>query len=137
MIESLASRYKTLVEITTTPFHTRGHLGNPLVNVYANAPAVPLYRTLTSTGTGPAGFALPVGSMLVKEMLDAGGGPPILTVMYKEARGYDPANHDWWYGRLNADGSPTDPAYVGKVSFCIACHSGAAATDFAWGVPPP
>jgi hypothetical protein len=54
--------------------------------------------------------------------------------MYKKASGYDPTHDDWWYGRLNADGSPTDAAFVGTVDFCVGCHSGAATTDYAWGV---
>jgi hypothetical protein len=56
--------------------------------------------------------------------------------MYKKAPGYDPTNGDWWYGRLSTDGTPTNAAYVGKVDFCVGCHSGAAATDHAWGIAP-
>lgn len=73
--------------------------------------------------------------MLVKEMLDPNGGAPILTVMYKKSPGYDPARHDWWYGRLRTDGVPTNPAYVGQVDFCVGCHGGTEKWDYAWGLP--
>jgi hypothetical protein len=134
-IELLAAHYATFAKASRVAFPTRGHLGNPLVDVYANAVASPVYSVLSSTGSGPPGFALPVGSMLVKEMRDSTGAPSVLTVMYKKAPGFDPPHHDWWYGRLNTDGTPTDPSYVGQVSFCIACHAGATGSDFAWGVP--
>jgi hypothetical protein len=134
-IEALAADYKGLTRVSTSAFPSRGHQGNPLVNVFVSSAVAPLYSTLDSTGTAPPGFAFPVGSLLVKEMLDPSGAPPILTAMYKKAPGYDPSHHDWWYGRLDASGAPTDPAYVGNVSFCIACHAGATGSDFAWGVP--
>lgn len=134
-VEALAAQYPALPEITTSPFATRGHQGNPLVRVYANSVARPLYSRLGGSGLGPAGFELPRGSLLVKEMLAPDGGPPILTAMYKQPPGYDPQADDWWFGRLRSDGAPTDPAYVGRVGFCISCHMGASSSDFAWGVP--
>jgi hypothetical protein len=134
-IETLAGQYTSFAKITKTPFQTQAHAGNPMVNVYANSVAEATYSGIDSSGNAPPGFAMPVGSLIVKEMLDPNGGAPILTAMYKKAPGYDTANHDWWYGRLNADGSPTDPSYVGMVSFCIACHSGADTSDFTFGVP--
>ena len=131
-IEDEAGGWASFERINRQPFPTALHQGHPLVNVWTNPLATGPYRAL-SAGTPPvAGF--PVGAMVVKEMMDAAGGPPILTVMAKQAAGYDPAHGDWWYGRLDAEGNPTDGAFVGRVGFCIACHDGASATDHLFGV---
>jgi len=131
-IEQLAGTYPTFQKITAKPFRSDQHAGNPMVNVYANATAADTYRSLTPAAAS-AHFA--PGSMLVKEILDPAGGPPLLTAAYKMPPGYDAAAQDWWRGRLNADGSATAPNLVGKVDFCIACHAGAAGTDAAFGAP--
>jgi hypothetical protein len=133
-IEAEAAQYVMFAKIDKTPYPTRQHAGNPLVDVYANAAAEATYRSIdyAVAPDGPVQFA--PGSMLVKAMLDPSGAPPILTVMYKKAPGYDPSHDNWWYGRLNADGTPTDPSYVGTVDFCVSCHMGTAMTDYAWGI---
>jgi Cytochrome P460 len=134
-IEAAASTYATaFARVNRAPFATQQHAGNPMVNVYANDVAVGTYRAIAPSAPAPAGFAFRPGSMLVKEMLDASGRPEVLTVMYKKAPGYDVTHHDWWYGRLDPSGAPTQPSYAGKVDFCVACHEGAAGSDYAWGV---
>jgi hypothetical protein len=135
VIGALAARYLDDVQMNRTPFQTASHLGNPQVNVFATARAEAAYRRITPGGEAPADFVFPTGSLLVKEMLDADGGPPILTVMYKQPPGYDPPHDDWWFGRLRADGTPTDPAFVGRVGFCADCHAGSRPWDFVWGLP--
>jgi hypothetical protein len=135
VIGTLAAGYLENAKMNRASFRTASHLGNPQVNVFANERAEAAYRTISPGGEPPAGFVFPAGSLLVKEMLDADGGPPILTVMYKQPPGYDPPHDDWWYGRLRSDGTATDPAYVGRVGFCSACHQGTQEWDFAWGVP--
>ena len=131
-IEHLAATYASFEKMNAQPFVTSQHQGNPMVNVYANAVAADTYRILAPTSTTTH---FPAGSMLVKEMLDAKGGPPVLTVMYKLAPGYDTKHGDWWRGRLSVDGSPTSPELVGRVGFCIGCHDAASATDHAYGLP--
>lgn len=51
-----------------------------------------------------------------------------ITVMVKIPAGYDPQNGDWWYGMYDPDGVEAEMS--GKVPVCIACHMGAADTDF-------
>ena len=131
-IEAEAARFRGFVKVNRVAFPTRQHLGGAMVDVYVNAIAEPSYRSVTS-GDYARGRAFPPGSMLVKAMAESNG--TVLTVMYKKAAGYDSANGDWWFGRLAEDGKPTSPAFVGKVEFCISCHSGAARTDYAWGIP--
>lgn len=131
-IEAEAAGWATFTRINRDPFRTAMHQGNPMVNVWTNPAATAPYRAL-SAGGAPAA-RLPVGAMVVKEMMDGAGGPPILTVMAKQPPGYDLDHGDWWYGRLETDGSATSAAFVGRVGFCVGCHDGAAATDHLFGV---
>ncbi len=134
-IESAASSYVAagFAKVNRATFPTQQHAGNPPVNVYVNQTADSTYRAIDPGAKPKDAFAFPVGSMLVKEMLGASGAPEVLTVMYKKAPGYDPANGDWWYGRLTPGGTPTNAAFAGKVDFCIGCHTGTKQWDFAWG----
>lgn len=129
-IGARARDYQQLDRIDARPFQTAQHQGHPLVNVWADELASAPYRQL-SAGT-PA--IVPEGGMIVKEMLDADGGPPLLTVMVKQPTGYDGARGDWWYGRLDANGNATGPGFTGRVGFCIGCHIGAASHDYLFGV---
>ena len=133
-IEAESASYASFARMNVRAYPTRQHLGNSNVNVFANALAAPIYRTLDFGIPADGRIAFPPGAMMVKEMLDGSGTATVLTVMYKKAPGYDPAHGDWWYGRLDLHGTPTDPAYAGRVDFCVGCHTGAAASDFAWGV---
>jgi len=87
----------------------------------------------------PSAAAYPVGSIVVKEKKgesyfvgrgtersktdDGVGG------MIKRERGYDPEHGDWEYFYFE------DPAKVesGRIVSCVACHAGAAATDYVFG----
>lgn len=51
-----------------------------------------------------------------------------ITVMVKMPAGYDPQNGDWWYGMYDPNG--VEAEMEGKVPVCIACHMGAADTDY-------
>ncbi|CAN5855644.1 hypothetical protein BH11MYX3_BH11MYX3_19840 [soil metagenome] len=136
-----ATGYLSFEKINERSFPTAQHQGAPLVNVWTDELATAPYRAL-SGGSASAG-EVPEGGMIVKEMFDANGGAPVLTVMVKQPTGYDPTQGDWWYGRLNVDGSATNAKFVGKVGFCIGCHRGAAGGDHLFGVasdnltPPP
>ena len=131
-LEARASGYLDFQRINARPFPTAQHQGNPLVNVWTEQLATTPYRVLSS-GSAPV-VEFPVGAMIVKEMMDASGEPPILTVMAKQPAGYDPAHGDWWYGRLEADGSATNANFVGRVNFCIGCHAGAPSARYVFGV---
>jgi hypothetical protein len=121
-LRATASGYPGFARINARPFATRLHQGNPLVNVWTNGTATDPYLALSAGAPAPS---FPVGAMIVKEMLDPAGGPPILTVMAKQAAGYDPVHADWWYARLDANGDATSASLVGRVGFCVACHAGA------------
>jgi len=131
-IGARASAYPSFELINARPFPTTQHQGNPLVKVWTDELATAPYRALSVGATG--GRDVAVGAMIVKEMMGASGEPPVLTVMAKQPSGYDPQNGDWWYGRLNADGTATNSSFVGKVGFCISCHAGASGGDHLFGV---
>lgn len=133
-LETEAGSYPTFHKVNARPFRTAQHQGNPDVNVWTNDLATDPYRMVSSGAASDPEF--PVGSMIVKEMIDATGAPPILTVMAKQPPGFDPDHRDWWYGRLEVDGTPTSGRFVGKVSFCIACHAGAGSGRYLFGVAP-
>lgn len=129
-LQAEASTYRDFTPINARPFPTAQHQDHPLVNVWANDLAAAPYRQLSAEPGSVAVF--PVGAMIVKEMLDADGGAPLLTVIARSPPGFDPDHGDWWYGRLTVDGDATGAGLVGRVGFCIGCH--AAATDHLFGV---
>ena len=133
-LQAEASTYQSMTKVNAQTFTTQQHQGNPQVNVWTNTLATSPFRTLSAQpGTI---VELPVGAMIVKEMLDAAGQPEFLTVMVKQAPGFDSVNQDWWYGRLNVDGSAASGNFIGKVGFCIACHAGAPNNNYLFGVAP-
>ena len=70
-----------------------------------------------------APFVAPEGTVAIKAQ---DNGQPALTVMIKEAAGFDPENGDWSYEQRSADGALTN---AGALPACIACHAGWPETD--------
>jgi hypothetical protein len=81
-------------------------------------------RELIEAG-GP--FVAPVGAVAVKAQ---NNGADAITVMTKQAAGFDPANGDWLYDQRDAAG---DLQSSGALPSCIGCHTGWAATDYLAG----
>lgn len=130
-LELRARGYRGFEQVNTRSFRTAQHQGTPLVNVWTDPQATAPYRALSLGAIGD----FPEGSMIVKEMLDVEGTASVLTVMAKQAAGYDPLHGDWWYGRFEVDGA-TEGRFVGRVAFCIACHQAAMGGDYLFGVSP-
>lgn len=82
----------------------------------------------------PTAVTFEEGALLVKENLDASGASDGYFAMYKAAPGYDPEGNDWYWLRVEGDGSVGNS---GKVGFCKDCHGGgpAAVSDLVFGVP--
>jgi hypothetical protein len=81
---------------------------------------------------------LPVGTVIVREVLDAQGGIDKLTLMAKGPRGYDGTLGDWWFGELDAQGAPIvkeGQLRVGRLADCHGCHVPRASDDYLFGVP--
>lgn len=93
--------------------------------------------------TSNKSIPFPVGSVIVKEKFavkDAkvtwdrhkiapNAKPEMLTVMTKQAKGFDTPNGDWEYKVLN--GSMTKETSTG-LEYCAKCHSSAANRDFVY-----
>ena len=75
--------------------------------------------------------AFPPDTLFVKEHLDGEGAVSGLTIMFRGPDGSAPDSADWWWGRTDAAGTLQDE---GQVAFCIACHAGANAEAFVFGV---
>ena len=59
------------------------------------------------------------------------------TVMHKGPAGYAPAANDWWWARVNEDGSiAVSCDGGGETQLCVDCHAPASGTDLVLGVDP-
>ncbi len=91
-----------------------------------------------SPDAGDSGVVLPVGSTVVRAVVDANDDVIKLTVMLKGPAGYNPALGDWWFAETDPWGTPlSDDAgtLVGRLSGCYGCHVPRGGDDFLFGVP--
>jgi Cytochrome P460 len=74
--------------------------------------------------------AFPEGSVIVKEKLSEKSSetPELLTVMIKQAKGFNPNNGDWEF--MVVDGAGTKVLSQGKLDNCQSCHNAKPETDF-------
>ncbi|MBI2934755.1 MAG: cytochrome P460 family protein [Chloroflexi bacterium] len=70
--------------------------------------------------------SMPEGGIIVKENYMPDKTLAAVTVMYK-AKGFDPANNDWFWLKYEPGGKITDQ---GKVQMCIDCHGERRGNDF-------
>lgn len=85
-----------------------------------------------------SGAFLPVGSMIVRAVVDADAEVTKLTVMLKGPNGYNPSLGDWWFAETDPSGTPlTDDAgtLAGRLSDCYGCHLPRSGDDYLFGVP--
>lgn len=86
-----------------------------------------------SVATGETDGDFPVGTILVKNSFEDDGGSAgdlaDITVMVKREAGYDPENGDWEYMMLT---STMRVRSQGVINNCVACHTAAAANDYAF-----
>ena len=74
--------------------------------------------------------SFPEGSVIVKEKLPAKDSdqPELMTVMIKQAKGFNPANGDWEY--MVVDGTGTTVRARGNLENCQTCHQAKPRTDY-------
>ena len=86
-----------------------------------------------AVANGDSSGPFPVGSILVKNSFKDDGGQmgdlADITVMIKREAGYDPDNGDWEYMMLS---DTMQVRAQGAINNCIACHTAAAANDYAF-----
>jgi len=105
------------------------------VNIWVSAEGVDTYLGVDPDDSSDTVDGFPMGTMIVKDMLDASGNRNGITVMVKGAEGGVPATADWWWGRYDAAGVLQQG---GGIGFCIDCHedNGLERTDWVYGVRP-
>lgn len=85
------------------------------------------------------GVDLPVGTLIVREVLDATGAVKTLTVMMRAPDGYSPGHGDFWYAVLDPEGFPVfedgEPLMGALVERCTSCHDERAGDGYLFGVP--
>jgi hypothetical protein len=113
------SGYATWTKVNPQPI--KGH--EVFVNIYVDDLAKETYLSAS-------GATFPVCARIVKTHLENANSDNItaITVMVKMPPGYDPDNHDWWWGMYDKDGRVAQMS--GRVAVCIACHKPAAAADY-------
>lgn len=111
-------------------------VGSFHINVYVNQ-AARSFRRIHPETTG-SGIVLPPGTLIVRQVLDAQGQVTKVTLMAKQAAGYDPTLGDWWFGVTDPAGVPLDDGsgpQVGRRTECHGCHLPRAQDDYLFGVP--
>ena len=84
-------------------------------------------------------IVMPVGTTIVREVLDANQQVAKLTMMIKGPAGYDPTLGDWWFAVADPEGNVLPDAsgepQIGRLTACHGCHLPRAGDDFLFGVP--
>jgi hypothetical protein len=106
------------------------------IDVYVSE-AARTFRRIHPETTG-SGVVMPVGTLIVRQVLDAQGQVTKVTLMAKQAVGYDATLGDWWFGVTDPTGVPLDDGSgpeVGRMTACHGCHIPRAQDDYLFGVP--
>jgi len=125
-----------LVEITSEAYPSA--IASATIRVWISAFAAAAYRTIDPDQSG-AHTRLPEGSLIIREVYDDAGALKKLTLMGKDARGYNPEVGDYWFGVTDPDGTPqleNGKVLTGRLDQCYSCHQTRGETeDFLFGVP--
>jgi hypothetical protein len=130
----VAARFRTFTQVNANPYAST--LGAFNIDIYTSQAARD-YRRIHPETTG-TGVTMPVGTVIVRNVLDAAGKVTKVTLMGKGPKGYDPSLGDWWFGVTDPAGVPLDDGagpQVGAMVECHSCHLPRAADDFLFGVP--
>lgn len=123
--------------INATPF-TSELPGGSLIDVWVSNFAAVEYSKVLLDGQG-SGVDLPVGTVIVREVLDDNMEIKTLTLMIKNDPGYFPEGGDWWYGVADPSGIIINDAngvpMMGQLIECGSCHASRASDGFLFGVP--
>ena len=122
--------YESMVRINDVALPSQHALGDT-VNMWVPEEHAELYRAIDPELT-ESDVEFEPGAVIVKEHLDAGGEPNSVTIMAKAEPGYDAEHADWWWARVDIDGTVRE---TGQVGFCIGCHDPRAETEYLFGVP--
>ncbi len=126
----------TFTKINSTAYTST--LGAFEINVYAYGD-VSGYQSIHPETDRATAMTIGVGTVIVREVLDASGNIDKLTAIAKAPAGYDATLGDWWFGETDATGivmpDTSGSLQVGKVTACHGCHVPRANEDYLFGVP--
>ena len=131
---SEASRVAAFKRINAQPYPST--IGAFNIDVFASQDALDFAKIHPET-TG-SHITMPVGTLIVRQVLDANGQVTKVTLMGKGPAGYDPSIGDWWFGVTDPSGKPLSDdtgLQVGRLTQCHGCHIPRAQDDYLFGVP--
>jgi hypothetical protein len=123
-----ADSYHGFAQINAQPYTSS--IGAFDINLYVND-ATDAYARIHPETSG-SNATMPVGTVIVREVLDGSGAVSKLTIMAKQPPGFDSTLGDWWFGEADPDGTPRQ---LGRLTECHGCHLPRAHDDFLFGVP--
>ncbi|MGD0526401.1 MAG: hypothetical protein ABSE49_14715 [Polyangiaceae bacterium] len=121
---------------TLTPYPSTVATGS-FVDEWVSSASYAEYSRV-SPDAGDSGVVLPVGSTVVRAVVDSNDDVIKLTVMLKGPAGYNPALGDWWFAETDPWGTPlSDDAgtLIGRLAACYGCHVPRSGDDYLFGVP--
>jgi hypothetical protein len=121
---------------TRTPYPSTAAAGAS-IDEWVTASAWAEYAKINPLAPG-SGAKVPVGTVIVRAVINAAGTTTKLTLMAKGPPGYNPDIGDWWFGETDPYGAPLKSdagALTGRMTECYSCHLPRANDDFLFGVP--
>jgi hypothetical protein len=131
---ALAAGYKTFTQVNTRA--DASAVGSFDINVYVTGDVTTYERIHPETTTTVSPLA--VGTLIVREVLNADGSIDKLTLMAKGPAGYDPSLGDWWFGEADPQCQPivdSGGLELGRLDDCHSCHIPRQSDDYLFGVP--
>jgi hypothetical protein len=107
------------------------------IDLYASRTASMQYALIDPGASGSKAI-VPVGGIIVREVLDENAKPQRLTILAKGPAGYNPTIGDWFWAVTDLNGTPVVENGVprtGRLADCYGCHVPRAADDYLFGVP--
>jgi hypothetical protein len=131
-----AADYQSFRKVNAEPYAS-GVKG--MINVYVSDEGAAAYAARGPEKIDQADD-VPVGTIIVREVLSDTGRVAKLTLMAKGPKGYQPELGDWWFAVTTPDlaplmGETTDEWQIGRMPECHGCHIPHAGDDFLFGVP--
>jgi hypothetical protein len=130
------STSQAFTRVSLAPYPSTAAPGSYIAS-WVSSDAYEAYTKVDPSTTG-SHVQMPVGTTIVRAVLNADDKVTKLTLMVKGPAGYNPALGDWWFGVTDPSGAPLENdagAEVGRMSACFSCHIPRAKDDFLFGVP--
>jgi len=123
---------------TKIPYPSSAVAGS-MIDEWVSTDAYAQYSRIRPDQTGSQAV-IPIGTIVLRAVLDVDGVVTALTVMCKGPAGYNPALGDWWFAKTDPNGVPIPPSDnatedVGQLTGCYSCHQPRANDDFLFGIP--